>query len=76
MYLHLRKTNTTISDEALDFMKDVCMQNIKENIVAEFEAHGSYKEIYFIDEYLNEHEIVTDMNTDGKKYKVIIKEVE
>jgi hypothetical protein len=28
MYAHLRKTNTSIPDEVLDFMKDVCLKEL------------------------------------------------
>ena len=29
MYTHLRKTNSSISDEALDFMKNICIAKIE-----------------------------------------------
>ena len=29
MYIHLRKTNCSIPDEALDFMRTVCMDKLK-----------------------------------------------
>jgi len=36
MYVHLRKTNFGISDEAIEFMKDCCLDNLsdkKESII-------------------------------------------
>lgn len=30
MYVHLRKKNSSISDEALDFMKDICLSALAE----------------------------------------------
>ena len=32
MYSHLRETNSSISDEALDFMKNVCLAKIENKI--------------------------------------------
>jgi hypothetical protein len=31
MYIHLRKTNNTISDEALNFMKHTCLKALEVN---------------------------------------------
>jgi len=31
MYVHLRKTNSSIPDEALDFMKETCLAKLNEN---------------------------------------------
>ena len=83
MYLHLRKTNTNIPDEALGFMKDVCMQKIKENIIAEFEGEYIYDELIETKLIFNNKghiEFYGSMNNweadEEKKYKIIIKEVE
>lgn len=59
MYVHLRKTNQSISDEALEFMKATCMKAIEETT----ESHTCTDfAIYFSDMKMRSKKVIQPPN--------------
>lgn len=45
MYVHLRKTNSSIPDEALEFMKDVCLEKLEPCVYEAFSSEEEMEEL-------------------------------